>query len=106
MSDGRVLNALASEMGVEIGCKDVGMIRRELRTLSRTTAPRAVPPRVGPGVSAVATAALEQATLGSNALAARPGTARVVLETWPELIDAGRLLDGAERIGEALRNRR
>jgi NADH-quinone oxidoreductase subunit G len=103
MSDGRVLNALASEMGVEIGCKDVGMIRRELRTLSRTTAPRAVPPRVGPGVSAVATAALEQATLGSNALAAKPGTARVVLETWPELIDAGRLLDGDDILRKTAR---
>jgi NADH-quinone oxidoreductase subunit G len=85
MSDGRVLDALASEMGVEIGCKDVASIRRELRTLSRTAAGRAEPPRLGPGVSAVATAGLELAA---------PGTARVVLETWPELIDAGRLLDG------------
>jgi NADH-quinone oxidoreductase subunit G len=94
MSDGRVLDALASEMGVEIGCKDVGAIRRELRTLSRTAAPRAVPPRVGPGVSAVATAALEQAS---------PGTARVVLSTWPELIDAGRLLDGDDILRQTAR---
>jgi NADH-quinone oxidoreductase subunit G len=85
ISDGRVLDALASEMGVEIGCRDVGAIRRELRALSRTAAARAVPPRLGPGVSAVATAALETSA---------PGTARAVLATWPELIDAGRLLEG------------
>ena len=36
-------------------------------------------------MSAVATAALENSA---------PGTARAVLATWPELIDAGRLLDG------------
>jgi len=85
MSDARVLDALASEMGVEIGCKDVVAIRRELRVLSHTTVPRAVPPQLGPGISAVAAAALEMPA---------PGTAKAVLATWPQLIDAGRLLDG------------
>ena len=85
MTDARVLDALASEMGVEIGCRDVAGIRRELRGLSRTAAQRAVPPALGPGVSAVATAALEGASAG---------VVRAVLDTWPELIDAGRLLDG------------
>jgi NADH-quinone oxidoreductase subunit G len=85
MPDGRVLDALASEMGVEIGCRDVGAIRRELRALSRTGAARAVPPAVGPGVSAVAAAALEGASAG---------TVRAVVDTWPLLIDSGRLLDG------------
>jgi NADH-quinone oxidoreductase subunit G len=85
MPDARVLDALASEMGVEIGCKDVASIRRELRALSRTAAPRPVPPQLGPGISAVAAAALEMPA---------PGEAKAVLATWPELIDAGRLLDG------------
>ncbi|MBX6750726.1 MAG: molybdopterin-dependent oxidoreductase, partial [Micromonosporaceae bacterium] len=85
MPDARVLDALASEMGVEIGCREVGAIRRELRALSHTAAPRPVPPQLGPGISAVAAAALDLPA---------PGTARVVLATWPELIDAGRLLDG------------
>jgi NADH-quinone oxidoreductase subunit G len=86
MPDARVLDALASEMGVEIGCKDVGSIRRELRVLARTAALRAAPPQVGPGVSAVAAAALESR--------AGNGATRAVLATWPQLIDAGRLLDG------------
>jgi len=85
MPDARVLDALASEMGVEIGCKDVASIRRELRALSRTAAPRPVPPQLGPGISAGAALALEVPA---------PGTAKAVLATWPELIDAGRLLDG------------
>lgn len=87
MPDGRVLDALASEMGVEIGCRDVASIRRELRSLSRTQAARATAPMVSPGASAVATAALEGAS---------GGTVKAVLETWPHLIDAGRLLDGDE----------
>ncbi len=46
--DARVLDALASEMGVEIGCKDVNDIRRELRQLSLTQVDRLVAPKVAP----------------------------------------------------------
>ncbi len=95
MADGRVLDALASEMGVEIGCKDVGSIRRELRVLARTAALRAPAPQVGPGVSAVAAAALDPAVA--------PGAARAVLATWAELIDAGRGLDGDDILRQTAR---
>jgi NADH-quinone oxidoreductase subunit G len=95
MTDGRVLDALGSEMGVEIGCRDVTSIRRELRALSRTGAARAVPPAVGPGVSAVAAAALDSAGTG---------TLRAVLETWPELVDAGRSLDGDDILRQTARS--
>jgi NADH-quinone oxidoreductase subunit G len=76
MPDARVLDALASEMGVEIGCKDVNEIRRELRQLSVTHAVRLSAPNVSP------------------ATRPRPGAGTALLSTWPQLIDDGRLLDG------------
>ncbi|HEY7222279.1 MAG TPA: NADH-quinone oxidoreductase subunit G [Micromonosporaceae bacterium] len=94
MTDGRVLDALASEMGVEIGCRDVSAIRRELRALSRTGAVRAAAPAVSAGVSAVAAAALESASSGQ---------ARAVLATWPQLIDAGRGMDGDDVLRQTAR---
>jgi NADH-quinone oxidoreductase subunit G len=75
--DARVLDMLASEMGVEIGCKDVNEIRRELRQLSVVT----VVDRLDPPTVTAATRPTP-----------RPGTA--LLSTWPQLVDAGRLLDG------------
>jgi NADH-quinone oxidoreductase subunit G len=85
MADGRVLDALASEMGVEIGCRDVGSIRRELRALSRTDAARATVPRFSP------------------AFAPAAGAGRAVLATWPQLLDAGRLLDGDDILRQTAR---
>jgi NADH-quinone oxidoreductase subunit G len=78
MPDARVLNALASEMGVEIGCGDVAEIRRELRALARTQAVRLAAPRVEP---------ITRSDPGA-------GTAR--LATWAQLLDLGSLLDGDE----------
>ncbi len=74
--DARVLDAVASEMGVEIGCKDVNDIRRELRQLSMTHVDRLVAPKVAPATRPT------------------PGAGGAILATWPQLIDDGRMLDG------------
>jgi len=76
MPDARVLDALASEMGVEIDTRDVAGIRRELTQLARTAAARALAPQVAPATPVAAS------------------TGQAVLATWPELVDAGRGLDG------------
>jgi NADH-quinone oxidoreductase subunit G len=74
--DLRVLDALAQQLGVDLGCPDVVAIRRELGALPQTSAVRAVAPRVSPGRVAV------------------PGANQAVLATWHLLIDEGSLLDG------------
>jgi NADH-quinone oxidoreductase subunit G len=76
MPDFRVLNALASEIGVELGLTDVTAIRRELSQLARTQAVRLAGPRM------------------EARGAARPGEGTAVLATWHHLIDLGSLLDG------------
>jgi NADH-quinone oxidoreductase subunit G len=76
MPDHRVLDALAREMGVALGCPDVVAIRRELGALPATRSERTTTPKLSPG----------------EAAAPRPGTA--VLATWHQLIDQGSMIDG------------
>jgi NADH-quinone oxidoreductase subunit G len=76
VTDARVLDALAREMGVEIGCPDVVAIRRELGSLPVTKAIRSVSPKTAPGTPAT------------------PKAGEAVLATWHQLIDLGSLLDG------------
>jgi NADH-quinone oxidoreductase subunit G len=78
MSDGRVLEALADHLGVELGTGDVHSVRRELGRMAPTRTARPAAPKV----SAVAPA--------------RPGEHEAVLATWHHLIDLGSLLDGDE----------
>lgn len=81
VTDARVLDALASEIGVEIGCKDVTSIRRELSVLARTQAVRSAPPRTEPRG------------------AYRPAAGTAVLATWHQLIDQDSMLDGDQILG-------
>jgi len=74
--DARVLDALARQMGVELGCADVAAIRLELGALPTSSALGVVAPRVEPGA------------------APTPGAGEAVLATWHHLVDAGRLLEG------------
>jgi NADH-quinone oxidoreductase subunit G len=74
--DSRILDALARELGVELGCADVAVIRRELGALPMSKAPKFIPPRSSPG----------------KARAPRSGEA--VLATWRQLIDRASMLDG------------
>jgi NADH-quinone oxidoreductase subunit G len=71
LADGRVLHALADELDVELGLPDVTAARAELDRL---------------GVSTV--------RLAAPAVAGAPVPDGRLLATWPELIDAGSMLDG------------
>ncbi|WP_162907770.1 molybdopterin-dependent oxidoreductase, partial [Allorhizocola rhizosphaerae] len=73
LPDGRVLDAIAAQMGVSLHTGDVYAIRRELGSLPATlyTKPAPVYPREAP-------------------------SSRTRLVTWPQLIDLGALLDGDE----------
>jgi NADH-quinone oxidoreductase subunit G len=79
ISDGRVLNALAEELDVDLGLPTAQAARDELLQLGTVTT-RAVPPTV-PSTAPVAP---------------KPGEA--LLATWHELIDAGRMQDGDEHL--------
>jgi NADH-quinone oxidoreductase subunit G len=76
MSDARVLDTLAREFGVELGCGDTLLVREELAKLPVTSAPRSQAPTVPAGDPAV------------------PGAGEAVLASWHQLIDLGSLLDG------------
>jgi NADH-quinone oxidoreductase subunit G len=78
VTDARVLDALAREMGFEIHCPDVVAIRRELGSLPVTKAMRASVPKHAPG------------------LPGTPKAGEAVLSTWHRLVDLGSLLDGDE----------
>ena len=85
MTDARILDALARELGVELGCDDVTAIRRELGSLPISRAVKQPPPRVAPGS------------------APKPGDGEAVLATWHHLIDLGSLLDGEEDLAGTAR---
>jgi len=85
MNDGRVLDALAAQLGVALGTGDVNTIRRELGALPATRADRPQPPLVEP------------------VEVAQPGAGEAVLATWHQLIDLGTLLDGDEELAGTAR---
>src|SRR5690606_30268765 len=47
-TDAAILDALAAQLGVQLGCGDVAAIRSEMASLPATTAPRVPAPRVAP----------------------------------------------------------
>jgi NADH-quinone oxidoreductase subunit G len=77
MSDGRVLNALAEEMDVDLGLPTVEAARAELLRLAPTGARATAPTLARPPAPSVA-------------------DGEAVLATWAELLDAGRMQDGDE----------
>ncbi|MEV4758182.1 NADH-quinone oxidoreductase subunit G [Micromonospora sp. NPDC049559] len=85
MNDGRVLDALAAQLGVRLGTADVNSVRRELGSLPPTRAERPLAPAVEP------------------AEPARPVEGEAVLATWHHLIDLGSLTDGDEHLGGTAR---
>jgi NADH-quinone oxidoreductase subunit G len=85
MPDARILDALARDMGVELGCADVVAIRRELASLPMTKAIRPTAPTVQPGHAATA------------------GSGEAILATWHQLIDLSSLLDGDEYLAGTAR---
>jgi NADH-quinone oxidoreductase subunit G len=85
VSDARVLDALAREFEVELGCDDAMKIRREIGKTPVTDAPR-------PG--APAAPAVHQAM---------PSTGEALLATWHYLVDLGSLTDGDEHLAGTAR---
>jgi NADH-quinone oxidoreductase subunit G len=77
LPDVRVVHALAEEMGVELGLPDVASARAEIEDLGVWDGDRATFRPVEPEPPATA----------------RLDSGRVVLSTWPLLLDAGRLQD-------------
>jgi NADH-quinone oxidoreductase subunit G len=80
-----VLDALAREFDVRLGCEDAALIRREIGGTPATEAPRPSAPAVHE----------EPARLVASGEA--------VLGTWHQLIDLGRLIEGDEYIGGTAR---
>jgi NADH-quinone oxidoreductase subunit G len=80
MPDCRVLDALAAQLGVDLGVGEVPAVRQALAQLPLTRLGRPDGPRVAP----VATTA--------------PGSGEAVLATWHQLIDLGSMLDGDEHL--------
>ncbi|MEU6075810.1 NADH-quinone oxidoreductase subunit G [Micromonospora sp. NPDC047074] len=78
MTDGRVLDALAAQLDVQLGTGDVLSVRRELGALPRTRTDRPAAPSVEP------------------VEVRQPGAGEAVLATWHQLIDLGSLTDGDE----------
>jgi NADH-quinone oxidoreductase subunit G len=85
MSDGRVLDALAGQLGVSLGTADVNAVRRELGGLPITRAEPRPAPVTAPGRAAVA------------------GPGEAVLATWHQLLDLGSLTDGDEHLAGTAR---
>jgi NADH-quinone oxidoreductase subunit G len=85
MTDARVLDAIAREMGVQLGCQDVLGILRQIAAIGETRAPRAAGPSVSP------------------AKLTEPAPAEVMLATWHHLIDLGALQDGDEHLAGTAR---
>jgi NADH-quinone oxidoreductase subunit G len=94
MTDARMLDALARELGVELGCGDVAVVREQLAALAQIPLPdtgngtidtsgaavngghRAPSPRIAPGEPQL------------------PTSGQALLASWHHLIDNGSLQDG------------
>ncbi|HET7476961.1 MAG TPA: NADH-quinone oxidoreductase subunit G [Dermatophilaceae bacterium] len=76
MSDHRVVDLLAAELGVYLGARTLEQLRAEMRALGPWSGPRAAAPDVAP------------------ADVPRPGRNQAVLASWAHLLDLGRLQDG------------
>jgi NADH-quinone oxidoreductase subunit G len=85
MNDGRILDAIAAELGVTLGTGDVNSVRRELGSLPATRTERPMPPTVAPGVLP------------------ELGDGEALLATWHQLIDLGRLIEDDEYLGGTAR---
>jgi NADH-quinone oxidoreductase subunit G len=79
LSDGRVLNALAEELDVELNLPDFAAARDELIRLGTVTN-------------------RPDAPTAKAAAPTPPEKGQALLATWPELIDAGRMQDGDENL--------
>jgi NADH-quinone oxidoreductase subunit G len=87
MSDARVLDAIARELGIDLGCNDVDEVRAQLASLARLPLPGTVAPADPAAVHPAApnVPAIEPVT---------PSQGQAVLASWHHLVDDGSLQDG------------
>ncbi len=85
MSDARVLDTLARELGVELGCGDAAQAGTELAAITATGSVRALPPS------------------GAAAPVPATGPGQAILSTWHHLLDLGSLTDGDEALAGTAR---
>jgi NADH-quinone oxidoreductase subunit G len=111
-SDLHVLAALADEMDVHLGLPDVASARREIQELtsggsggsspraSTAAEPGAATPRSGAAGSGGSS---PRASSAAEPGAATPRSGAVLLATWHNLLDAGRLQDGEPNLAGTAR---
>jgi NADH-quinone oxidoreductase subunit G len=99
MSDARVLDALAAQLGVSLNTGDVAAIRRELGSMPPTTVTRPYPPAVAPARAGQP----GRRSLSESTSASAVSDGEAVLATWHQLIDLGSLLDGDEYLAGTAR---
>jgi NADH-quinone oxidoreductase subunit G len=85
MSDHRVLDAIAKQMGMELGLPDPGNARDELASLGAWTGPDVAAPAVVPVTPPV------------------PARGEAVLASWRMLLDSGRMQDGEPHLAGTAR---
>ena len=119
LPDLRVLAGIADEMGVELGFRTVDQVRAEMATVGPWDGKRPAAPEgstfgsrsstgVTTGNSAAATSPEDASSsrAGSSAAVspdvsgsqARPSTSGLVLASWKQLLDDGRMQDGDEHL--------
>jgi NADH-quinone oxidoreductase subunit G len=85
-----VLGAIANEMDVHLGLPDAAAARAELAELGTWRGARPLPPQVGQGGSGGREVPAERGGPGGSS----PQGSTVLLATWHQLLDAGRMQDG------------
>ncbi|WP_102142610.1 NADH-quinone oxidoreductase subunit G [Mycobacterium hubeiense] len=85
LSDLRVLDALATEMGVGLGLPDIAAARNELLRLGTWQGPRPDAPRLQPAVIP------------------KPAAGQAILAGWRKLLDRGRMQDGEPHLAGTAR---
>jgi NADH-quinone oxidoreductase subunit G len=96
-----VLGAIANEMDVHLGLPDAAAARAELTELGTWRGARHLPPQVGRG-GQVGSGGLEVLPSGGVAGGAVPPE-EVLLATWHQLLDAGRMQDGEPNLAATAR---
>ncbi|HLL64739.1 MAG TPA: NADH-quinone oxidoreductase subunit G [Micromonosporaceae bacterium] len=102
MSDARVLDALAHQLGVELGCGDVGVVRGQLVALARMPMPE--PDDVDIDVAPDTRAARPRPPQVAPVDLPAPGRGEAVLASWHHLIDLGSLQDGDNHLAGTARS--
>ena len=100
--DARALHGLATAFDVDLGCADLGELRRELAALANLPLP-GVGATATMDIPAVTAASRPQPPTTAAAAPVAPGPGQAVLATWAQLIDLGTMQDGDEHLAGTAR---